>query len=202
LRPRVAVLYYGVGNVFSVSVALKKAGADPLVVRDPGAVGSCDGVLLPGQGSWEAAAAAVQKLRGELERALDRGKPVLGVCLGMQILFEQSEEGGGEGLGFLKGRARKLPATVKVPHIGWNVVSPVSAQCPLLKGLEQGFYAYFAHSYYVEVQEPSVIAATTSYGVAFPSVVQKGVIFGVQFHPEKSGSPGLALLKNFVELCR
>ncbi|HEV2527292.1 MAG TPA: imidazole glycerol phosphate synthase subunit HisH [Thermomicrobiales bacterium] len=195
----IAVIDYGAGNLRSIRRALERAGAEVIVTNRPADIAAADGVVLPGVG---AAAHAMDRLHelGLTETIRDvatSGRPFLGICLGMQLLFGHQEEGDAEGLGLIPGRVRSLPASeVKVPHMGWNQ-SAVINPGPLGDAGEECFY-YFVHSYIVEPEDPAAIAAASSYGEHFPSVVVRDNIWGTQFHPEKSGDDGLALIERFV----
>ena len=201
----IAVVDYGVGNLRSVSKALERVGADVCVTSSPAEIDRADAVLLPGVGAF---AHCMDNLRAAGLEACVRAaaaseKPFLGVCVGMQILFEESDEFGRvEGLGILKGRVRRFePAdpSLKVPHMGWNGLD-IKKRAPHLDGLEDGARVYFVHSYYVETGDPSIVATTTNYGVDFVSSAWRGNIFATQFHPEKSQATGLHILRNFVRL--
>ncbi|MEM1619781.1 MAG: imidazole glycerol phosphate synthase subunit HisH [Fervidicoccaceae archaeon] len=202
---RVALIDYGVGNIASIALALQRVGAFVEIVRDPASASqiSSSCLVLPGQGTFAAAVRWLERGGVRLvERLLERGASLLGICLGLQLLFEESEEGPGRGLGLLRGRVARLPRGCKRIHIGWSAIEVVRRDCPLLEGIESGQMFYFAHSYRAHAEDPEHVAATTSYcGVEFPSVIWKGSIYGTQFHPEKSGSIGLRLLENFAELC-
>lgn len=199
MRPRVAVLKYGVGNVYSVKAGLERAGASASVVTTLEGLRGVDGVVLPGVGSYAAAARALSGERERLLRLAHSGVPVLGICLGMQLLFEASEEGGAGGLGVLPGTVRRLRAG-KLPHIGWSRVRPVRRSA-LLRGVEPGTYFYFAHSYAVlDTGRPWVTALASYHGSAFAAAVEMHPFYGTQFHPEKSGEAGLAVLRNFVSM--
>ena len=201
----VAIVDYGVGNLFSLTSSLEAIGADVVVTADPEVIHKAEQILLPGVGAFEDAA---KKLR---QNGLDRfvreqaalGKPLLGICLGMQMLFERSYEYGvHEGLGLLKGEVvpmeGKLPAELKIPHIGWNKLEFVNRQSLLLSGIREGDFVYFVHSYYASGCEDS-LAAVTDYGMPITAMVEKGNIYGCQFHPEKSGNVGLAILRAFCQ---
>ncbi len=194
---RVAVLDYAVGNLFSITNALRRLGADASATSEPQELREADAIVLPGVGSFPA---AMERLRGlgGLLGDLAGEKPILGICLGMQLFFEGSVEGGSwtRGLGLLPGRVVELPLDVKKPHIGWNQVWPLWAST-LLEGVPPGGYFYFVHSYYAETRG-SHVAAYTGYGVEFPSVVESPPIYGAQFHPEKSGRLGMRVLENFL----
>ena len=201
----IAIIDYGVGNLFSVKSSFTSIGAEAVVTSDPDLIRAADRILLPGVGAYRDAA---QKLRdtgmGDLvKEQAAAGKPLMGVCLGMQLLFEKSYEFGEyEGLGLLKGAVRPIrdvaPAEYKIPHIGWNALH-IQKQHPLLKYVAEGDCVYFVHSFYATDCDESVIA-TTEYGADLTAAVAKGNICGCQFHPEKSGTVGLSILKAFCEL--
>ncbi len=198
---RVAVLDYAVGNLFSITNALRRLGADAAATSEPRSLVEADAIVLPGVGSFPAAAERLRGLGGLLGD-LAGEKPLLGICLGMQLFFEGSVEGGGwtPGLGLLPGRVEELPPGVKKPHIGWNQVHPLR-DSTLLEDVPPGSYFYFVHSYYAETSG-SHVAAYTEYGVEFPSVVESPPIYGTQFHPEKSGRLGMRVLGNFLREAR
>ncbi len=199
----IAILDYGAGNLKSVEKALAYLGEEPLVTRDPSRVASSDKVILPGVGAFGDAMGRLEDcgLCEVMRETVAEGKPFLGICLGLQLLFEESEESPGvPGLGLLKGKIRRIPAGPgrKVPHIGWNSLS-LTPGCRLFSGIDEGAYVYFVHSYYLEAAE-DVVAAVTHYGVTIHAAVEKGNLFACQFHPEKSGEVGLRILKNFAEI--
>ena len=201
---RVAIIDYGVGNLRSVEKAFAAAGAVAVVSGDEHVLRAAEALVLPGVGAFGACAGALRE-RGfdtlVLERAAE-GVPLLGVCVGMQLLFEESEEfGRSEGLGLLKGRVRRFGGHSRVPHVGWNQVKVKRAH-PLFAGVADEAYFYFVHSYYCETADPEDAIGETGYGVAFASVVARGNVCGVQFHPEKSQTAGLTLLRNFAESTR
>jgi glutamine amidotransferase len=200
---RVAVVDYGVGNLRSVERALSRAGAEAVITSNPAAVAGCDGVVLPGVGAFAPAAALLCTggLAGAVLEAARRGRPVLGVCLGFQLLFEESAEGeGGAGLGLLPGRVLRIDAPgLKVPHVGWNRLHRLRPD-PLLDGLAEEEWCYFVHSY-AAAPLPEDIVATCFYGAEIAAVCRRGSVAGTQFHPEKSGPAGLRLYANFVAAC-
>jgi imidazole glycerol-phosphate synthase subunit HisH len=198
-RPPVAVLDYGVGNLHSATKALDRAGADVRVVATVEAAAGAAGLVVPGVGAYGACLSGLASAGGTAAVAgwLEGGRPLLGICVGMQLLFEASEEGPvGDGVGVVPGKIRRLTGPVKVPHIGWDEVT-VRPGSRLLAGLGDGTRFYFVHSYAPEADGPAV-AATCDYGGRFGAAVEHGNLFGTQFHPEKSGRAGLALLANFV----
>ena len=199
-----AIVDYGVGNLFSLQCSLAAIGADAVVTADPAALRAADRIILPGVGAFGDAA---RKLRESgldllLKELAAAGKPLLGICLGMQLLFDKSYEFGEyQGLGLIPGVVRPIadviPAELKIPHIGWNALR-FTAPSPLFSGISQGDCVYFVHSFYADCGE-SVIA-TAEYGAPLTAAVAKGNVYGCQFHPEKSGAVGLAILKAFSEL--
>ncbi len=198
----IAIVDYGVGNLRSVQKALERVGATAIVTDDPAALDAAHGIVLPGVGAFGDAMdnLRARRLFAPVLRQVDSGTPLLGICLGMQLLFDESEEmGHHEGLGLLPGRVVRFPeGDLKVPHIGWNQLRIVPNK--LLEGIADGAYAYFVHSYYPVPAEPADVLATTEYGLEFASVVGRGKVFGAQFHPEKSQEVGLKLLENFAHL--
>jgi glutamine amidotransferase len=225
----IALVDYGIGNLRSVEKALSTVGADVRLTADPDQILAANKVVLPGVGAFGDGMAGL-KARGLIEvlkTVAAREIPLLGICLGMQVLFETSDElGPGEqsarrrhtGLGFLPGRVRRFKAgddlthsswrempgelaqVLKIPQTGWNQIFP-QGESPLLQGLTPGSYAYFNHSYYCDPADAADVLASTDYGIRYASVVGRGRLYGVQFHPEKSQAVGLAILKNFVERC-
>jgi glutamine amidotransferase len=160
---------------------------------------SSDAVVIPGVGSFSQASQSLEAFRECINDLIVEGRLILGICLGMQILMEWSEEGIGEGLGLIEGSVMSLPSNVKVPHMGWNTIK-IENECPLLNGLQEESYFYFVHSYYASPSESSNVISTTSYSIDFPSVIAKESIYGVQFHPEKSGESGAKILDNFKDM--
>jgi glutamine amidotransferase len=202
---RVAVVDYGAGNLRSVSRALTQAGAASEIVAAPSGLSGAEVIVVPGVGAFAPAMRRLESagLAQPLRDAARSGVPLVGICLGMQLLFAESEEGAATpGLGLLAGTVRRLPAVVKIPHMGWNVLDVRSAN-GVFAGLPPDPYVYFVHSYVVDPEEAGVVLATTRHGRLFPSVVHSGNIWGLQFHPEKSGAVGGRLLQNLLhELCR
>jgi imidazole glycerol-phosphate synthase subunit HisH len=195
----IALVDYGAGNLTSVRKGFAAAGAELFTPAKPGDLASAAGIVVPGVGHFAATAALDATWREAILRALDRGSLLLGICLGQQWLFEGSDEDPAvPGLGVIRGRCRRLPPTLKVPHVGWNSLD-MRKPSRLLAGIATGTQAYFTHSYAAEVTSETV--ATTTHAEPFASVVESGQLFGVQFHPEKSGESGIQMLRNFVALC-
>ncbi len=195
--PRVAIVDYGVGNLMSIRMGVERAGGLPKITANMDEALEADAIILPGVGAFKPAMRFLQPYRDRLIEALKGGKPLLGICLGMQLLFDESLEGGlTKGLGIFRGRVVPLPRGVRTPHMGWNSLK-ILRDNPLLEGVENGEYFYFVHSYYPDTVGNHILALT-EYGVEFPAVVGEGKIYGTQFHPEKSGPQGLRILKNFV----
>ena len=200
-----AVIDYGAGNLRSVLHALNHLGVDDVTLVQSGdQLHGADKIILPGVGAFGAGMQQLHKkgIVEPLKDAISAGTPYLGICLGMQFLFEESDEmGTHEGLGILSGKVRRFPKdhVYKVPHMGWNQLITYKAS-PLLKGVMEGDYAYFVHSYYCDAANPDDVILTTDYGLSFTVGVQHDNIYGVQFHPEKSQKIGLQLLTNFLNL--
>ena len=200
----ITVIDYDAGNLKSVEKALQSLGEDVLVTRDRQELLSADKVILPGVGNF---GDAMEKLEGfglvnVIQDVIRQGKPFLGICLGLQLLFERSEEAPGvKGLGILKGEILRIPDGdgLKVPHIGWNSLK-LQNQGRLFAGLEEEPYVYFVHSYYLKAADPQIVKAVTEYGVPIDASVEQGNVYACQFHPEKSSRTGLAIPKNFAEL--
>jgi len=203
----IALIDYGMGNLRSVEKALIKLGADVEIVFDAERLSLADKAILPGVGAFKDTIAGIEErgLKSAILEFIRSGKPYFGICVGMQVIFEESSEGGtSEGLGVIGGSVKRFQPRdgFKVPHMGWNEVKFAKGKeaCPLFKGLEDGAYFYFDHSYYAAPTDGAVSAGITDYGVDFTSAVWKDNIFAVQFHPEKSQANGLAMIRNFIEL--
>ncbi|MDD3374964.1 MAG: imidazole glycerol phosphate synthase subunit HisH [Candidatus Omnitrophica bacterium] len=198
----ISIVDYGMGNLRSVQKALEKVGATAIVTDNPDIISTSEKIVLPGVG---AIAPAMDKLKSLklieiIKNAIKNGKPFLGICLGLQLLFDQSDEGGTvETLGIIPGSVVRF-TDLKIPHMGWNQLNIKQKNCPLFKGIEENSNAYFCHSFFVKPKNNEVSATTTNYGLDFTSSISKNNIFGVQFHPEKSQEIGLKILKNFNEL--
>jgi glutamine amidotransferase len=201
----IALIDYGSGNLRSVEKALRSVGADVLVTPRPADVLEADGVVLPGVGAFDDCvnALARQEMLGACKQVIDAGRPFLGICVGYQALFERSDEYNScaAGLGVFEGnvaRFREQPG-LKIPQIGWNRLEIARPDCPIFRGIPDGSYVYFVHSYHPVPRDPSVVASWTAYGERFASAVWRENVFATQFHPEKSQDIGLRLLRNFVE---
>ena len=195
----IALIDYGAGNLTSVRKGFAAAGAELFTPRSPDELSTADGIVVPGVGHFSATAALNGEWRSAIRAALDRGIKLFGICLGQQWLFEGSDEDNDvPGLGVIAGRCRRLPPTLKVPHVGWNSLE-IRRPSRLLAGIESGTQAYFTHSYAADIT-PEAVALTT-HATPFASVVETDQLFGVQFHPEKSGTAGVQMLRNFVALC-
>lgn len=200
----IGIIDYGMGNLRSVQKALELFGERPIVTNDYNTLLKCDGIILPGVGAFPD---AIDNLESKgLDKLIKdftaEGKPLLGICLGMQLLFEESDEVRVcKGLGLLKGRVTRLTVDLKIPHMGWNDLK-IKKQCRILEGVKDGEFAYFVHSYLAVGMDESDINAVAVYGTEIPAVVSKGSIYGTQFHPEKSGELGMKILANFVKLTK
>lgn len=196
-----AVIDYKVGNIFSIVNALKKTGFTVTVTSDEKEILDSDAVILPGVGNFGVASHNLKPLSMILRECHLQNKPILGSCLGTQLLFERSEEAEGEGLGLIQGSVTRFSSEVKTPHMGWNTLNPTRND-PLLEGIGTEDYFYFVHSYYVKPKYLENVLAETEYDVHFPSLMVDGSLYGAQFHPEKSGKTGARLLNNFAGLVR
>ncbi|MBQ3370282.1 MAG: imidazole glycerol phosphate synthase subunit HisH [Mogibacterium sp.] len=201
----IAIIDYGVGNLFSLKSSLKEIGAEAVVTSDEKVIAEADRIILPGVGAFEDAARKLREsgMADVVKREAAAGKPMMGICLGMQLMFDVGYEyGKHEGLGLISGSVRPIadviPADYKIPHIGWNLLK-FKGESPLFKYIKEGDYVYFVHSYYAAECDESVIAVT-EYGTDLTAAVANGNVYGCQFHPEKSGEVGMKILKAFVEL--
>lgn len=198
----IAIIDYGMGNLRSVQKGFEKVGYEALVTSDPEQVIKADKVVLPGVGAFGDAMINLRKadMIEAIEETVKSGKPFLGICLGLHLMFETSEEFGlHEGLKIFPGHVKRLPPGLKCPHMGWNQIE-IQKEDPILKDIPEGSAFYFVHSYYVEPFNPGVSTTLTEYGIKFTSIASLGNVFGIQFHPEKSSIMGLRILKNFGEL--
>ena len=197
---RIAIFDYGSGNLFSLKAALERLGAEVQIVHDLENLEKFDGLVLPGVGNFDPAIKSIKDYKKHLERAIENEMPMLGICLGMEMLFNRSEEGRLKGLSILDGDVIMLPKKKKIPHMGWNNLKMVR-DSKLLKGLKDKTWVYFVHSYRAKPKDSKVIVARSDYGVEFPAVIEYRNLFGTQFHPEKSGDVGTVILKNFLREC-
>ncbi len=200
----IAIIDYGAGNLQSVKKAFDFIGAESVITDNPETINACDRILLPGVGSFGDAMDSMAKsgLVETVKQNALSGKPFLGICLGLQLLFEESEESPGvKGLGIFKGKIKKFSSDMglKIPHIGWNSLE-IKQKDTLFKNVPENSYVYFVHSYYLHAEDENDIATVTNYGIDFHSAVGKNNIFATQFHPEKSGDVGLQILKNFASM--
>jgi glutamine amidotransferase len=203
----IAIVDYGAGNLRNVQKGFERGGAEARVTDDPEAIRQAAGVVLPGVGAFRDCYDGIvaRGLTDVVLESIRTGKPFLGICVGLQLLFTESEEGGlNPGFDIIRGSVRRFPTSHerKVPHMGWNQIEIVRPDCPLFDGVESGDFVYFVHSYYVTPSEENVIASVTEYGVNFCSAIWKENLFGVQFHPEKSQQLGLRILNNFARIVR
>lgn len=199
----IAIIDYDAGNLRSVEKALLALGEQPVITREPATLLAADKVILPGVGAFADAMGRLRQyeLITVIKQIVEQGTPFLGICLGLQLLFERSAEGVGiEGLGILSGEILRIPDMpgLKIPHMGWNSLE-INPQSRLFKNIENGTYVYFVHSYYLKAAQETIVAASAEYGVHIHAAVEHGNIFGCQFHPEKSSEAGLRILKNFIE---
>lgn len=205
-KTMIAIIDYDAGNIKSVEKAVQLLGEEVRITRDKDEILGADGVILPGVGAFGGAMEKIRSygLEQVIRQCVEKGIPFLGICLGLQLLFDSSEESPGvEGLGILKGKIVRLPgdAGLKIPHIGWNNLSfPVKGR--LMEGIPEDPYVYFVHSYYLQAEDPGIVTATAEYGAHIHASVEKGNVFACQFHPEKSSGVGLKMLENFIALTK
>ena len=197
--PAAVIIDYGVGNLLSLKCALQKVGLNVTVGLSSRQIKSADAIALPGVGNFSAAAAKLDAVREELMDTVKNGTPVFGICLGLQLFFQESEEGAGKGLALFEGRTVRLPSSVKVPHMGWNTLRMVK-QNEIWQGIDDEAYVYFVHSLYPVPVDKEIVCAETDYGATFTSAIASKNVYGTQFHPEKSGDTGLKILKNFAKI--
>ncbi len=200
----IAIIDYGAGNILSVQKALDHIGCENTVTSDASVILAADGAVLPGVGAFGDAMGhlSANGLIGAVREFAASGKPFLGICLGLQVLFDSSEESPeAEGLSLMRGKVKRFPSEMglKIPQIGWNSIE-YDHECPIFKGLSENPYVYFVHSYYLEAADESVVSAVADYGVKYHAAVWKDNVFATQFHPEKSGRVGIQILRNFAGL--
>jgi imidazole glycerol-phosphate synthase subunit HisH len=196
--PQAVIFDYGVGNLLSLKTALEKAGLTASIGTNAKDLAKADAIALPGVGSFTAASGKLDAVKETLQTKINEGIPLLGICLGLQLFFETSQEGPGTGLAVFKGKNMQLPKTVKVPHMGWNTLN-IEKPNELFDGIAEGTYVYFVHSLYPMPKDKNIVCTKTEYGTTFTSAVASKNIYGTQFHPEKSGDVGIKILKNFVK---
>ena len=199
--PKAVIFDYGVGNLLSLKCALEKVGLDVEIGVSAQQLKNADAIALPGVGSFSAAITKLSTVKEVLLTAVESGVPLIGICLGLQLFFSESEEGPGKGLGLFEGKNVRLRGDVKVPHMGWNTLRLVK-QNPLFDGVKNESYVYFVHSLYPVPTDKEIVATETEYGETFTSAVASKNVFGTQFHPEKSGDIGLKILENFANLLK
>ena len=199
---RVAIFDYGAGNIFSLKNSLEKAGASVDVITNIDDFKNYSGLLLPGVGNFDPAIKSISKFSDtKIQDVVENTVPVLGICLGMEMFFEKSEEGKEKGLGIMDGEVIVLPSSMKVPHMGWNSLE-IKKPGKILNGVEDGSWVYFVHSFRAKPSLDDIITAVSDYGIKVPAVVEQDNFFGTQFHPEKSGSVGKIMIQNFLEECK
>lgn len=200
---KIAIFDFGAGNLFNLHQSLLRNGAHSVdIIRTLEELEKYDGLVLPGVGNFDNAISSIQRDKVSLNMAVDNGMPILGICLGLEMLFNRSEEGILDGLKLLEGDVMMLPKKkVKVPHIGWNNLRIVKRESNLLRGVPQDSWVYFVHSYHIEPEDKNLIAAIADYGSILPVVIERSNLFGTQFHPEKSGKIGAQIVKNFIKIC-
>jgi imidazole glycerol-phosphate synthase subunit HisH len=200
---KIAIFDFGAGNLFNLHQSLLRNGANAVdIVRTLKGLENYNGLVLPGVGNFDSAISSIQNDAASLNMAVENAMPILGICLGLEMLFDKSEEGILDGLKLLDGEVLMLPKRkVKVPHIGWNNLRIVNRESNLLKGIPQNSWVYFVHSYHIEPKDQNLIAAIADYGSELPVVIERSNLFGTQFHPEKSGKIGAQIMKNFIKFC-
>ena len=198
----IAIVDYGMGNLFSIYNALDYVGGSPKIISEPDELAGAEGIVVPGVGAFGQCMNRLCRFESALNSARECATPIFAICIGLQVLFEESEESpAARGLGWVKGSVVKLPASVMIPQMGWNSLS-IKRPVKMLQGIEDGDMFYFVHSYYGRPEDKSMIVATTEHGVAVTAAIARDNLFATQFHPEKSGAKGLRILENFVRSIR
>ncbi|MFQ5941582.1 MAG: imidazole glycerol phosphate synthase subunit HisH [Nitrososphaerales archaeon] len=197
---KLAIFDYGSGNLFSLKAALERLGAQVRIINDLENLDEFDGLLLPGVGNFDPAIKSIRDHKKRLEGAIKGAMPVLAICLGMEMLFDRSDEGRLKGLSILDGEVVMLPKKKKIPHMGWNNLKMIR-DSKLLKGLNDNDWVYFVHSYSAKPKDSKIVVAKSDYGLEFPAVIEYENLYGTQFHPEKSSNVGMVMLKNFLREC-
>ena len=198
---KVAIFDYGAGNIFSLKSSLEKNDAEVDVITSLNHTNSYSGLLLPGVGNFDPAIGSLTSSKKAFVDTVKNQMPVLGICLGMEMFFEKSEEGKASGLGVLEGEVILLPNKFKIPHMGWNDLQ-IKKPSKLLDGVKDGSWVYFVHSYRVKPKNMEIVKADSDYGISVPAVIESGSLFGTQFHPEKSGKVGSIMINNFLRECK
>jgi len=198
---KVAIFDYGAGNIFSLKSSLEKNDAQVDIITKLDNIKGYSGLLLPGVGNFDPAIKSLSSSKVEFEDLVKNHIPVLGICLGMEMFFEKSEEGKLGGLGVLEGEVILLPNKLKIPHMGWNDLQ-IKKPSILLEGVKEGSWVYFVHSYRVKPKDEEIVKADSDYGINVPAVIENSTLFGTQFHPEKSGKVGSIMMKNFLRECK
>ncbi|VFJ14103.1 imidazole glycerol phosphate synthase subunit HisH [Candidatus Nitrosocosmicus franklandus] len=204
---KVSIFDYGAGNIFSLKSSLQRNGADEVKITNyldfDSISDEIDGIILPGVGNFDPAIISINKCRAGFSKIIEKNIPVLGICLGMEMLFEKSEEGKLAGLDIIKGEVLSLPKNlVKIPHIGWNCLEITEKDSKLFEGVSNGSWVYFVHSYYTTPKDSDIITSTSNYGINIPASIEVNNIYCTQFHPEKSSTTGERMIKNFVKICK
>jgi glutamine amidotransferase len=198
---KVAIFDYGAGNIFSLKSSLEKNEAQADIITDLKKMNDYSGLLLPGVGNFDPAIKSLDTSKVAFQELVKNQIPILGICLGMEMFFEKSEEGKLRGLGVLEGEVILLPNKFKIPHMGWNNLQ-IKKPSVLLEGVKEGSWVYFVHSYRVKPKNEDIIKADSDYGISVPAVIENGTLFGTQFHPEKSIKFGSIMIKNFLRVCK
>lgn len=198
---KVAIFDYGAGNIFSLKSSLEKNDAEVDVITNLEKIKGYAGLLLPGVGNFDPAIQSLSSSKVAFQDVVKNHLPVLGICLGMEMFFEKSEEGKLNGLGILDGEVILLPNKFKIPHMGWNDLQ-IKKPSLLLEGVKNGSWVYFVHSYRAKPKNNEIVKADSDYGISVPAVIENGTLFGTQFHPEKSGKVGAIMIKNFLRACK
>ncbi|MHA1310295.1 MAG: imidazole glycerol phosphate synthase subunit HisH [Candidatus Helarchaeota archaeon] len=201
---KICIIDYKMGNLFSIKRGLQRANAEVDIIEEPTNKFDYDGLVIPGVGAFKIAIKNILPFKSAIEDFISSGRPILGICLGLQIFFTKSYEGGEfNGLNFIEGEVVRFPDIPEpVPHMGWNTINIKDGESPIIEGIPENTYFYFVHSYFGVPKNENYIVATTNYVIDFPSIIQKNNLYLVQFHPEKSSSAGLNLLKNFIKLTK
>ena len=204
---KISIFDYGAGNIFSLKSSLQRNGAEEVSVTNDldsdSSIDDLDGIVLPGVGNFDPAIISINKCRSGFSKIIEKNIPILGICLGMEMLFEKSEEGQLAGLDIIKGEVLSLPKNlVKIPHIGWNCLEITGRNSKLFEGISNGSWVYFVHSYYTTPKNSDIITSKSNYGINIPASIEVNNIYCTQFHPEKSSTTGEKMIKNFVKICK